>query len=60
MSPPRGKTKNARVHFKSSYRLGLNTGLLANKWVFGKPEDIRVHWLGISLSCERATDGTWK
>lgn len=48
------------VHFKSSCRLGLKNGLLANKWMFGKTKNTRVHWLGISLSYERASDGTWK
>lgn len=48
------------VHFKSSCRLGLKNGLLANKWMFGKTKNTRVHWLGISLSYERAGDGTWK
>lgn len=52
-----GAPSSEGVHFKSLFRRGLNKGLLADKWMFGKPEDTRVHLLGTSLSCERVGDG---
>lgn len=44
---------------KSLYSLRLKKALLA-KWMFGKPKDIRVHCLGISLICKRVSDRTCK
>lgn len=42
-----GKLKVKEFILNPYIGVGINKGLLANKWMSGKPEDIRVHWQGV-------------